>query len=194
MPRRLVYYVAVTIDGFIARTDGSFDCFLMGGEHFQDLIQEFPETFPAHARSYFGVSEGSKRFDTVLMGKATYEVGLKEGINSPYNPLRQYVVSSSLEANVLGPDVEVCRNNPIELVNRLKSEEGSNKDIWLCGGGKLAGALMDEIDDLILKINPVLIGAGIPLFEGAALTARKAKLIEHRTYENGFVRAHYTLE
>jgi dihydrofolate reductase len=194
MPRRLIYYVACTIDGFIARRDGSFDCFLMSGAHFQDLIQEYPETFPVHARPLFGVAEGTRHFDTVLMGKATYEVGLKEGFNSPYSPLRQYVVSSSLVEAALGPGVELCRGDPVELVRRLKSEEGSGKDIWLCGGARLAAALITEIDEMILKINPVVIGEGIPLFQGAAVTTRRTELIEHKVYENGFVRAHYALE
>ena len=53
--RRLVYYVACTIDGFIAREDGSFDWFLTEGEHFADLLELFPETFPAHLRDRLGV-------------------------------------------------------------------------------------------------------------------------------------------
>ena len=46
---RKLYYVACTVDRFIARTDGSFDFFLQDGEHFADLVTSFPETFPAPA-------------------------------------------------------------------------------------------------------------------------------------------------
>jgi len=61
MARRLVYYVACTVDGFIAREDGSFDWALSEGEHFADLIEKFPETFPAHLRQVLGVSQNAAR-------------------------------------------------------------------------------------------------------------------------------------
>jgi dihydrofolate reductase len=187
--RRLVYYVAVTLDGFIARLDGTFDGFLFDGPHFRDLIDRFPETFPSHLRGVLGIAADAQRFDTVLMGRATYEVGLRDGITSPYGHLRQYVVSQTLPAS---PEsvIALHRGNPLELARRLKSEEG--KDIWLCGGGKLAAALAPQIDELILKINPVVIGKGIPLFDGVAAT-RPAELLEHRPYSNGFVLARYRL-
>lgn len=188
MPRKLVYYVACTLDGFIARADGSFDCFLFQGEHFRDLIEMFPETVPAHLRAVLGVPETARRFDTVLMGRNTYEVGIREGITNPYKPLRQFVVSRTmLESPDLG--VELCGGSPTDLVRRLKAQAG--KDIWLCGGSKLAYALFAEIDELILKINPVLIGSGIPLFDGVVGPLRMS-LVGHQAYENGFALARYT--
>ena len=187
MPRKLVYYVACTVDGFIARADGTFDGFLFQGEHFRDLIERFPETFPAHLRAALGVSENARRFDTVLMGRNTYEVGLREGITNPYAPLRQYVVSRTMTES---PDsaVELHRGLPMDLVRRLKAEDG--RDIWLCGGAKLSAAVFTEIDELILKINPILIGTGIPLFNGRVGTL-PITLVEHKVYANGFVLARY---
>jgi dihydrofolate reductase len=184
-----VYYVAVTLDGFIARRDGSYDGFLFEGPHFRDLVERFPETFPSHLRTRLGIVKEPQRFDTVLMGRATYEVGVREGITSPYAHLRQYVVSSSMATSV-DPAVELNSGDPLDLVRRLKLEEG--KDIWLCGGSKLAASIAPEIDELILKINPVVIGAGIPLFAGPAGT-RSAEMLEHRPYPNGFVLARYRL-
>jgi dihydrofolate reductase len=187
MPRKLVYYVACTVDGFIARADGTFDGFLFQGEHLRDLIERFPETFPAHLRAALGVSEHVRCFDTVLMGRHTYEVGLREGITNPYTPLRQYVVSLTMTQS---PDsaVELHRGSPMDLVRRLKAEDG--KDIWLCGGAKLSAALFTEIDELILKINPILIGTGIPLFNGGVGTF-PLTVVEHKAYANGFVLARY---
>jgi dihydrofolate reductase len=86
------------------------------------------------------------------------------------------------------PAVHLHRGAALELVRQLKTEAG--KDIWLCGGGRLAAAVFTEIDELILKINPVLIGTGIPLFHGAAGT-RATLLTENKAYPNGFVLAHY---
>jgi len=178
-----------TEDGFIAREDRSFDWALFQGEHFTDLIERFPETFPAHLRQVLGVPQHARRFDTVLMGRKTYEVGLNEGITSPYEPLRQFVLSQSMP-DMPDSAVHVHRGAALELVRKLKAERG--KDIWLCGGARLAAAVFTEIDELILKINPVLIGTGIPLFHGVAGT-QPAILTEHKVYANGFVLASYDL-
>ncbi|MDT0467362.1 dihydrofolate reductase family protein [Streptomyces gibsoniae] len=62
------------------------------------------------------------------------------------------------------PEVEIVSDDPAALVRDLKRQEGM--DIWLAGGGKLAAALLAEIDELIIKRNPVVIGSGIPLFDG----------------------------
>jgi len=86
--------------------------------------------------------------------------------------------------------VELHRGNPLELSRALKREKG--KDIWLCGGARLAGSLLPEIDELILKINPVVLGTEIPLFESSGPPI-PAILTEHKRYANGFVLARYTL-
>jgi len=65
--RKLTYYVACTVDRFIAREDGSFDFFLTEGE----LLASFPETVPGHLRDALGVSGEGRWFDAVLMGRAT---------------------------------------------------------------------------------------------------------------------------
>lgn len=74
--REIKYYVACTVDRFIAREDGSFDFFLMEGQQVVDLLESFPETIPAHFRG-LGTSGENKCFDVVLMGRRTYEAGLK---------------------------------------------------------------------------------------------------------------------
>jgi dihydrofolate reductase len=87
--RKLVYYVACTVDGFIARTDGSFDGFQTEGEHLADLFASFPETVPAHLREALGVHGPNRHFETVLMGRATYDVGAKLGFTNPYPHLQR---------------------------------------------------------------------------------------------------------
>lgn len=86
------------------------------------------------------------------------------GVTSPYPQLRQYVVSRTM-AEPPDPAVEVIRGDPVAAVRELK--RGDGKDIWLCGGGKLAGALRPEIDGLVVKLHPVALGSGVPLFDGA---------------------------
>lgn len=187
--RKLVYCIAATADGFIAAQDGSFDALLLEGPHIVDLIADYPETFPTHLRAPLGLRGPNRRFDTVLMGRATYEVGVPAGVTSPYGHLEQYVVSAGLGQS---PDraVQLIDSDALGFVRSLKTRAGG--DIWLCGGGRLAATLFEEIDELILKTHPVLLGIGIPLF-GRAVKPTRLTLIERKLYDNGCSRLHYAL-
>ncbi|WP_110514486.1 dihydrofolate reductase family protein [Herpetosiphon llansteffanensis] len=188
--RKLVYFVACTADGFIADEAGGFDFFPMTGGHLDYIRQEYPETMPTHVMTMLGIPAEQKRFDTVLMGRHTYAVGLNEGVTSPYAHLRQYVISSSL-GKLDSPDVTLVAQDPLGLVQSLKQEAG--RDIWLCGGGSLASALISEIDELVLKVNPVMIGQGIRLFAGLGQPVQ-LELLEHQVFEGGVAVHRYGLK
>ncbi|MFC5667151.1 dihydrofolate reductase family protein [Kitasatospora misakiensis] len=161
--RKLTYYVGASLDGFIAAPDGDYE-FLMryvDGEFLSFVCAEFPEALPTPARAAMGVDAPNKRFDTVLMGRGTYDPGLAMGLHSPYAHLRQIVFSRSLTES-LDPAVEVTAADPLARIRELKQEDGLG--IWLCGGGELAGRLLPEIDELIVKQYPVVVGSGVPLF------------------------------
>ena len=188
--RKLIYYIATSTDGFIAESDGSFGSFPMQGEHMADLLADFPETFPAPAREALGLNGPNRVFDAVLMGRATYEIGASQGLTSPYPQLDQYVVSSTMQRQP-DPTVALISGEPITAVRALKAKPG--RAIWLCGGSKLASALYDEIDEVIVKINPLLLGAGIPMFAGK-VPPTPLRLIERKVYPNGYVRMHSALQ
>lgn len=101
------------------------------------------------------------RFDTVLEGRRSYEIGLNAGVADAYPHLRHLVFSTTLES-VPDPAVELVQHDPVERVRTLKNEAG--KGIWLVGGGSLAFTLRSEIDELIVKLSPVTIGMGVPLW------------------------------
>ncbi|MGV9313826.1 dihydrofolate reductase family protein [Streptomyces sp. NPDC003691] len=171
--RKLVYYVGVTLDGRIAGPGGEYEFFPQGDEqrrveYSAAMSAAYPETVPTAFREASGVAGlPNRHFDTVVMGLGTYRPGLDAGMPSPYAHLRQYVVSSTLDPATAGPEVTVVPGDPLGLVRRLKREEGGDGlGIWLCGGGKLAGAVLPEIDELVLKSYPVIAGAGIPLVGG----------------------------
>ena len=161
--RDVIYYVATTLDGFIARADGSLDGFPWDDEFGAYLVNNFPETFPVHLRGGETSRADNRCFDTVLMGRKTYEVGLNEGVNSPYPTLDQYVFSRTMDAAPHSA-IRLVRHDAVETVRSLKRDAG--KAIWVCGGAQLAGLLFSEdlIDRLVLKVNPVVFGSGIPLF------------------------------
>ena len=162
MMRALTYFVGVTIDGFIAAPDGDVGFFPMLDDIIGFMAQDYPETIPTHLREQFAVDGVNKHFDTVIQGRSTYEPALAAGITSPYAHLRQYVVSRTLGASS-DPAVEVI-TDPLAKVRQLKAED-STFGVWLAGGGKLAGALLPEIDELVIKQYPVVAGRGTPMFD-----------------------------
>ena len=155
--QELTYYVACSVDGFIAHTDGSHDGFSQDRAYLSDVFTRFPETVPSHLRDAMGVCADNKYFDTVLMGRKTYEIGFKEGVLSPYSHLKQYLFSRHIQESPHA-DVVLVSEKTAEVVKQLKQEDG--KGIWLCGGGVLDTSLLSEnlIDKLILKVNPFLMG------------------------------------
>jgi dihydrofolate reductase len=169
--RLLKYYVATTADGFIAHDDGSVDGFLTEGEHIGDYL------------------ESLKAFDTAPMGRATYEHGLKYGVTNPYPWMNSYVFSRTMPTS---PDanVQLVSSDALEFVSVLKEDVGG--DMYLCGGQSLASALVSLIDEVIVKINPVLIGSGKTLLE-ALPRPTPLRLKDVKVYDNGVVFLHYAV-
>ena len=169
--RKVKYYVACSVDGFIARKDGSFNDFVFEGEVVNDYIESF------------------KLFDIVLMGRKTYEVGLKEGKTNPYPMMKSYVFSRSIKES-RDENVELVSDNGNKLVRSLKKEAG--KDIYLCGGANLATTLFAQnlIDEIVLKVNPFVMGSGIPLF-GELIKPTALELTDSKIYESGVVLLNY---
>lgn len=165
--RRLVYYVATTLDGFIAGPDGGdpsgAEFFPVTPDLVQFIVENHPETLPAPAREALSIDGPPLTFDTVVEGRHSYEIGLDAGLTNAYPHLRHIVFSRTLIESP-DPGVEIVSADPAEFVRTLKGEPG--EDVWLVGGGKVAAALLPEIDRLILKVNPSVIGSGVPLFDG----------------------------
>ncbi|MGW6687914.1 dihydrofolate reductase family protein [Streptomyces sp. NPDC054961] len=162
--RKLTYFIATTVDGFIGAPDGDGDFFYahLDPEFIDHLKAEYPETIAAQGRTQLGLSDTpARRFDAVLMGRNTYEPGLKAGEASPYGHLReQYVISRSLTA-APAPDVQLISGDVVARVRELKARDGLG--IWLCGGADLATQLIDEIDAFVVKTYPVFAGTGMPM-------------------------------
>lgn len=155
----LAYYVATSIDGFIAGPQGQSDAFPVDPATLAELFARYPETCPAHLREPLGVTGAPRRFSAVVMGAATHQPALDAGLTSAYPHLDQHVVTHrELPAD---PTVTRVEGDVVEHVAGLK--EGSEGDVWLCGGADLAGQLVGLVDELQVKVNPVLLGEGIPL-------------------------------
>jgi dihydrofolate reductase len=142
--RKVVFGGATSLDNFIARKDGAFDWII----------------WTAETAAY--MTEYWKTFDTIVMGRKTYEVALKHG-NPAYPGMKNYVFSRTM-TDSQAKNVEIISEDACDFVRRLKEAEG--KDICVMGGGELAHSLFeaDLIDEIGFSIHPLLLGSGIPLF------------------------------
>ncbi|MFE5604285.1 dihydrofolate reductase family protein [Streptomyces coelicoflavus] len=185
--RKLTYFIACSIDGFIGGPDGdaSFMYPFVDEEFLGFLKEEYPETIATQGRRALGIDDlPNKRFDTVVQGRASYDLALKEGNTSPYAHLREYVASRTL-AESPDPNVEIVSADLAGRVRELKAED-SALDIYLCGGSVVAGELVDEIDELVIKTYPVILGTGMPMFaSGFAVSEFVADSV--RSFGNGAV-------
>lgn len=167
----------MSIDYFIAGEDDSIDAFPVEGDHIQDYVQSLLS------------------YDTVIMGRRTYEFGYKYGLEpgeSPYPHMQNYIFSTKLQLPNLADKMEIISSNVLANVSALKAQQGT--DIFLCGGGNFAGYLLhhDMIDELHIKLCPILIGNGIPLF-GAYKAKKKMELISTKQYDSGVQLVKYLL-
>ncbi|MCT9870672.1 dihydrofolate reductase family protein [Paenarthrobacter aurescens] len=190
--RELVYYVAVSLDGYIAGPGGEFDAFPVEGDHMAAQNERFSDAIPTAIADAMDIERSGTMFDTVLMGWNTYAVGLPFGMTSPYRHLRQVVFSRTRsEADIPGehPNLALTSEDPVDVVRQLKAEPG--KSIWLCGGGQLATQLSGEIDRLVLKRSPLLFGDGIPLFAPGAYQPSAFKEVSTTAFASGVVISEY---
>jgi dihydrofolate reductase len=145
--RKVTFGGACSLDGFFARKDDSVD-WLMWSDEVGKIMEEYWKTI-----------------DTVIMGRKTYEVGLKmtKGKNDPYSGFKSYVFSRTLKRGA-GGGTKVIASDAVAFVRKLKQESG--KDICVMGGGELAHSLLEGgvIDEIGFNIQPILLGEGVPLF------------------------------
>lgn len=170
LERKVVLYIGISLDGYIADADGKLD-WLMGQDD-------------AYTGDY-GYGAFEKQVDTVLMGYRTYHQVVSE--LSPeewvYADKETYVITHKELEDKEGIHFT---KEPLEtLVGRLKKE--CKKGIWVCGGAELIRQLMEKnlIDEYHLTIMPVLLGKGIPLFQGGE-KEQLLKLVSLQS-ENGVI-------
>jgi dihydrofolate reductase len=173
--RKIVLYIATSLDGFIARKDNDIK-----------WLVEFPA--PEENPDY-GYAEFLATIDTTLIGNTTYKE--VQGFDGPwpYAEKVTYVFTRSGEGEDQ-PNIRFVHTDIPAFVNSLKEQEG--KDIWLLGGGKLNTVFLqhDWIDEMIIHVMPVVLGEGVSLFEGGSFNSR-FRLDSAKTYSNGVLGLHY---
>ena len=166
--RQIIYSAAASLDGYIARIDGS-----------ADWIPEDPD---------IDFTSMFSRFDTVLLGRKTHDEALRLGGLAP--DLEAFVFSRTQPPGKRD-GAGYVNSKPLELVVELRKHPG--KDLWLMGGGELAAEFLeaDLVDGIQMAVCPVVLGSGIPMF-GRRAPERRFRLANQRVYpKSGIVMLDY---
>ena len=173
--RKITFGGANSLDNYIARKDDAVD-WLLWGEEAASVMEDYWKTF-----------------DTILMGRKTYEVALRHGQGGGgYPGMKNYVFSRTLKPGSDGT-ITIVATDAVEFVRDLKKQQG--KDICLMGGGELARPLFEAglIDEIGFNIHPVLLGSGIPLFHPMSRQIN-LELRECKPFKNGCVMVTYRVK
>jgi dihydrofolate reductase len=169
---QIVLYIAVSLDGYIARPDGSLDW------------------LPAPEPEGDGLPDGYTQFydsvDALVMGAATYEQVLTFG-EWPYPGKPSYILSRrSLSTN--RADIHI-RTSLDDVLMEIQ-QQGYHR-VWLVGGGKIISLFMQRglVDEFIITVIPVILGVGIPLF--ASVPETVLELIQAKALSSGMTELHY---
>jgi len=168
--RRVRYQVACSIDGFIAGPEDDFD-----------WITPEPS---------FDFNALYARFDTLLMGRRTFEIVRAAGDSFRG---KQVVVASRTLRTEDHPDIEVVGEGLEARIRELREQSG--RDIWLYGGGELFSQVLawDLVDTVELALIPVLLGGGVPFLPSPAVR-RRLTLAGHHAYPSGMVLLEYEVQ
>ncbi len=179
-----VYYAAATLDGFIARPDGSLD-WLMGFEGPEPGLSRAEATENAYENFY-------EKVGAVVMGSATYEWLQDGGHEWAYSDVPGWVFSSRELKRFEGADIRFVAGEVSEHHPEI-AKAASGRDVWVVGGGDLASQFAEAglLDELIVTQVPVWIGEGIPLF--ARPVEGELRLLESRTFRSGMTELRFVV-
>ena len=177
------YYVAQSLDGFIAESDGGLDWLLTyDGDAGPDVSQATEGTY----------DEFFAQVGAVSMGSATYEFILAEQTGGwPYEGKPCWVFTSRDLPVPRGADVRFA-NGPVRAVLDQMKDSAGESNLWVVGGGDLASQFAGEglLDQLLVTVVPVVLGAGLPTF-ARRLEGKQLRLTHTRAFANGMTELAY---
>jgi dihydrofolate reductase len=172
MPRKVILYIACSLDGFIAKPDDDLS--------FLSIVQKEGEDY--------GYGEFIKTIDTVILGRKTYDWVLTQVSFFPHADKETYVITHSSRPDI--GKTKFYTGDLKELLIKLKGDSGKN--IFIDGGAALVNALLHHhlIDEYIISIIPILLGGGTRLFNDSR-SEQKLQLIDTKHFDTGLVQLHY---
>src|SRR5688572_17771040 len=167
------YYAAASIDGFIATLDDSLEWLFPLG-NIEDT------SYPSFIRNV----------GALAMGSATYEWMVRHLESWPYQE-PTWVFSSRSLAPVAGADIRFVQGD-VRPVHEAMVVAAADKNVWIVGGGELAGQFYDHglLDELFVQVGSVTLGSGKPLLP-RAITNPSLRLLSVRAVGSGFADLHY---
>jgi dihydrofolate reductase len=144
-------FIATSLDGFIARENGSLDWLV---------------NIPNPSQTDHGYNEMIENTDVIVMGRKTYDEVLGFGIDWPYENCKTFVVTGKQDFIPSTGNTFILNNIDLGVVDFLKNQ--SSKNIWLAGGGSLVTQFLnlDAIDEMTISVVSLVLGKGIRLFAG----------------------------
>ena len=176
---KTIYYTATSLDGFIADQHNALEWLLQFGD-------------PGSSYEEFIAGVGA-----IAMGGTTYQWLLDHHVRPahgqqpwPYST-PAWVFSSRVREGVSGADIRFGRGD-VGPVHQQMVEAAGGKNLWLVGGGELVGQFYDKglLDELIIQVAPVTLGAGAPLLP-RRIASPPLRLVSARSMAIGFVEIHY---
>lgn len=170
--RKVILYIAASLDGYIAKPDGDI--------RWLSQVEMPDEDYGYHAFI--------KTVDTIIMGRKTYDKVLTLVPEYPHLDKKSYIITrtaQSTEGNLV-----FYTGSLKGLVEELKSKPGKN--IYVDGGGEIVNAMLEDglIDEFIISVIPVLLGGGIRLFN-AGWKEQKLQVLDCKGFQSGLIQMHY---
>jgi dihydrofolate reductase len=174
MDRKLILYIAMSLDGYIAKKDDNID--------FLSIVETLNEDF--------GYSDFLQNIDTVIWGRKTFDKVLSFGNGVPHKDKKVYVISTIKKGK---EDHVEYSNNVIDLIKSLKRNEG--KDIYCDGGAEVVFELLNNhlFDRIIVSVIPHLLGDGIRLFKDKNIE-QHLQFKRSISYPSGLVQLWYDIK
>lgn len=172
MKRKVVLYIATSLDGYIAKPNDDLD--------FLSIVEQEGEDY--------GYADFVKTVDAVIVGRKTYDKVISMGFEFPHVDKDAYIVTRTPKPTI--GSVKFYTGNLKSLVDRLKSENGKN--IYCDGGAEIVNELLknDLIDEFIISVIPILVGNGTKLFKDGR-PELKLQLVSTKQFDKGLTQLHY---
>jgi dihydrofolate reductase len=175
MSRKVILYIATSLDGYIAKPNDDLSFLSIVEEEGQD----------------YGYADFIKSVDTVIIGRKTYDWVMTQVPEFPHKDKISYVITRTSRPTM--DKTHFYTGDLKELVLKLKSEQGEN--IFVDGGAEIVNELLKEnlIDEFIISIISILVGNGTKLFNDGR-PELKLELMSTKQFNKGLTQLHYVLK
>jgi dihydrofolate reductase len=172
MDRKVILYIATSLDGYIAKPNDNLD--------FLSIVEQEGEDY--------GYASFIESVDTVILGRRTYDWIMKHVPEFHHADKKSYIITRTAKPPI--GNTSYYTGNLKDLILKLKGETGKN--IFIDGGAQIVNELLKEnlIDEFVISIIPILVGDGIKLFSNGR-PEQKLTLISSKQFVTGLTQLHY---